>query len=128
MGPVAEVEAWRASEVAVQLKTPPIAWAVGCSVEPVTTALAEAVAPLGLVPVTMYVPATVTFGLGKVDVKPLGPVQLNVTPGVGELADICATEWSQLNWPPVAVMRSTSLVTTAGALALQPPGLITVTV
>jgi hypothetical protein len=70
----------------------------------ITVAVAELVHPFaGFVTVTVYVPATLTTGFCSVEVNEFGPVQLKVTPAVGELALSCAVESAQVMVSPVAV-------------------------
>ncbi len=96
----------------------------------ITVAVAELVHPFtGLVTVTVYVPATVTTGFCSVEVNELGPVQLKVTPAVGEFALSCAVESAQVMVSPVAVtpggVISWFTTTSAKQLSDELNGLVT---
>ena len=87
-----------------------------------TTAVAEAVQPFaGFVTVTVYVPATFTVGFCCVDENEFGPVQLKVTPAVGELALSCAVVSAHVKESPLAVTPGSvvSWVTTTWAKQLS---------
>ena len=117
---------------AVQVKVPPDAVAFGGALSKFTTAVASASQPLeGSRTVSVYVPLCVTTGSSKLEVKPFGPVQDKMTPGVVEPPSSEIEVLVQLMVPPAAVAFGTleSGATVAVAVEVQPfVGFVTVNV
>ena len=84
----------------------------------------------GLVAVATYVPGACTVGLTAVEVKPLGPVQVNPEPLIDEVAVRTTVELEQVIVPPVAIIEGdvTSRITSAVSLVAVQLGDKTVTV
>ena len=108
------------------------AFAPGAVVSRVTLVDVVDVHPLtGLVTVRVYVPVALTVGFCEVEVNPLGPVQLYVTPEVTELPERVSEFLVQVREPPVAVAPGAAAFwgTDAIAVEIQPlTGLVTVRV
>lgn len=98
-----------------------------------TVCCAVAVQPFaGLVTVKVYVPAVLTAGLADVELKPPGPLQLNVAPDVDELPLRLPLGAAQVRLIVLPAAASGGVVLTFSvccAVAVQPlEGLVTVTV
>lgn len=120
------------NEGIAHVNVPPEAVAFGGALSKFTTAIASASQPLeGLNTVSVYVPLTVTTGSSAAEVKPLGPAQDKVTPGVVEPPSNMMEVLVQLMVPPAAVALGTleSGTTVAVAVEVQPfAGFVTVRV
>jgi len=77
----------------------------------------------------VYVPATLTVGFCCADVKPPGPVQLKVTFGVVELADIGICRFAQVKVPPLQLtLGGVMFCPTSIDEVVEQPFTVTVTV
>jgi hypothetical protein len=86
-----------------QLIVPPVAVSWGASVSTNTATLAIDVQPFVAVAITVYVPATVMFGLGRLELKLCGPVHSSVLPAGVTVADMGTDGKAQVMVPPAAV-------------------------
>lgn len=116
----------------LQPMVPPVAFAPGGVLFRLTVADAVEVQLLvGLVTVTVYVPAALAEGFEILEVKPFGPVHENVAVGTLEVAFSKIDVVAQVSVPPeaLAVGGVVLPVTVAVAEAVQPlEALVTVTV